>query len=937
MQRRKEASIQDVIDRIEKKVRNPDLANELVNKVKRYSISHNPADDLSSQEVRMIYGPDDCGDDFDLTNGKELDIGWTNHARYRSELRDVDPSAVNDEIREYAEKNLLRRFRQKINLIKNGIGKVVVDIDTTMNPERAGVITVIASNDWQKYLSYAPETVAGCQYYGLDIPVGVEPPAEGDAFELEGKPVVVQTVTSPEQMAAGKGGPVANFMRRDGIAYRVNCLPAGHEWLRPRVAGESKCREILPPEPFDFKQPAEPPVVFLAGSIDMGSAEDWQKEIVESLADVPCVALNPRRKDWDKTWKQEMENPKFREQVEWELKGLEQCSLIALCLTKDSKAPISLLELGIHASDGKMIVHCPKGYWRKGNVDIVCTKYGVPVLESFEDFKREVHRKMSEQKVKADSFPKAARVASDRVEKRIIAKEFIMSMHASEEMKAYEGQRLHEVFHSFGNFRHTAEREHPALFIQMGYHSPEEAWGDNPVILSTPRGWKKVSASEGRMASLSRHCAIYKAVNGKWYMDLAEREHGEEEDSTTYGPFDSSENAESYLENFSNPGSTWIDRNSNPVPTVSPNGRPVQKPQSHRGRGWYGSESRTAAVISKGSVCMVDMAGVAKIGGKFFMPNQMKILKDIVRQGGGKVIVEDVKTYGAKGDMKNVEVAFVTASDNPVSRMVGGVEVPTSILRVVGRSASRIVHLEPKDMHDAPAENCSECGKPTRYWMDEHIPLCPDCAKNDKQVPFRKILRDGRFRFNGVEWIKAHPGFGQRVDSIGEGRGEVVFKPDTLVTPIGRRYNASDDSDPMAAEKMSSLFLKLHSWATRKATSLSPGAPVATQILDGLNAVEKALKGKERLTGREAVEELAKAAKDHFTMAAPPFPELMRKYGQRVIRDLAGRYLDASEETHTFGSPLRNRRDYGQMASESIRVRMISDRIATEAKEFLGK
>jgi len=43
-----------------------------------------------------------------------------------------------------------------------------------------------------------------------------------------------------------------------------------------KASKTGKCREILPPEPFDFKQPAETPVVFLAGAIDQGKAEDWQ-------------------------------------------------------------------------------------------------------------------------------------------------------------------------------------------------------------------------------------------------------------------------------------------------------------------------------------------------------------------------------------------------------------------------------------------------------------------------------------------------------------------------------------------------------------------------------------------------------------------------------------------------------------------------------------
>ena len=43
----------------------------------------------------------------------------------------------------------------------------------------------------------------------------------------------------------------------------------------------------------------------------------------------------------------------------------------------NTKSPISLLELGLFAKSGKLIVYCPEGFWRKGNVDVVCKRYEV--------------------------------------------------------------------------------------------------------------------------------------------------------------------------------------------------------------------------------------------------------------------------------------------------------------------------------------------------------------------------------------------------------------------------------------------------------------------------------------------------------------------------------------------------------------------------------
>ena len=74
------------------------------------------------------------------------------------------------------------------------------------------------------------------------------------------------------------------------------------------------------------------------------------------------VIFNPRRDDWDSSWSQNKINPKFREQVEWELAALEKTNLIAMYFEPDTKSPVSLLELGLFARSGKMIVCCPEGF-----------------------------------------------------------------------------------------------------------------------------------------------------------------------------------------------------------------------------------------------------------------------------------------------------------------------------------------------------------------------------------------------------------------------------------------------------------------------------------------------------------------------------------------------------------------------------------------------
>lgn len=129
-----------------------------------------------------------------------------------------------------------------------------------------------------------------------------------------------------------------------------------------------------PPERFN---PDGRYTVFLAGSIEMGKAIDWQTDFCIRFKDYDINILNPRRNNWDSSWIQSIENPEFREQVQWELRCLSMSDLILMYLQPGTLSPISMLELGLYANSGKMIVCCPDGFFRKGNIDIVCEDHKI--------------------------------------------------------------------------------------------------------------------------------------------------------------------------------------------------------------------------------------------------------------------------------------------------------------------------------------------------------------------------------------------------------------------------------------------------------------------------------------------------------------------------------------------------------------------------------
>jgi hypothetical protein len=139
--------------------------------------------------------------------------------------------------------------------------------------------------------------------------------------------------------------------------------------------------EIKPPSPVPE---TKDPKIFLAGSIEMNTAEKWQEKVARFFNSKKVLLMNPRRDHWDNSWTQSMAHPQFREQVEWELDALEKSDYILMYFDPATKSPVTLLELGIYAKSKKIFVCCPEGFWRKGNVDIVCERYGIPRFESLD-------------------------------------------------------------------------------------------------------------------------------------------------------------------------------------------------------------------------------------------------------------------------------------------------------------------------------------------------------------------------------------------------------------------------------------------------------------------------------------------------------------------------------------------------------------------------
>jgi hypothetical protein len=144
------------------------------------------------------------------------------------------------------------------------------------------------------------------------------------------------------------------------------------------------------PENFGDRPPVS---IFLAGSIENGTAEDWQtalsKLIDHYFPDESVMILNPRRKNWNP----DADQKELETQIVWEQERIKQANVVCFYFDPKTKSPISLLELGQclgrDCPEGRLtsvVVYCPEDFFRFTNVDVTCAGYGINVHKSYEPF-----------------------------------------------------------------------------------------------------------------------------------------------------------------------------------------------------------------------------------------------------------------------------------------------------------------------------------------------------------------------------------------------------------------------------------------------------------------------------------------------------------------------------------------------------------------------
>ncbi|KAF6823019.1 hypothetical protein CPLU01_11643 [Colletotrichum plurivorum] len=130
--------------------------------------------------------------------------------------------------------------------------------------------------------------------------------------------------------------------------------------------------------------------IFLAGT----TKSTWRDALTTSISYLPVTIFNPFRPDWDASWREDLSDARFRDQVGWELEMQERADVVVVYFEAGTEGHVSLLELGLCVRDGRALVACEEGYKKRGNVQAVCERFGVTMVGGFEELREELIRRL---------------------------------------------------------------------------------------------------------------------------------------------------------------------------------------------------------------------------------------------------------------------------------------------------------------------------------------------------------------------------------------------------------------------------------------------------------------------------------------------------------------------------------------------------------------
>lgn len=81
----------------------------------------------------------------------------------------------------------------------------------------------------------------------------------------------------------------------------------------------------------------------------------------------------------------------FNGQVNWEVDGIDEADVVFIFIDPATKSIVTFgefyyilgqLKAGVHRD---VIIVCPHGYWRRGNIEVMCNRFGLKLHETLEE------------------------------------------------------------------------------------------------------------------------------------------------------------------------------------------------------------------------------------------------------------------------------------------------------------------------------------------------------------------------------------------------------------------------------------------------------------------------------------------------------------------------------------------------------------------------
>jgi hypothetical protein len=105
--------------------------------------------------------------------------------------------------------------------------------------------------------------------------------------------------------------------------------------------------------------------------------------------------LDPTTQLWQSTWGDNLAEPGFKEQAEWEFNAFERSDIALFYFPAGVPCQLTLFKLGVAMKQpDKVLAYSPKFSFKKGFVDYYCEQLKLFSTESFTELLQEVYRRV---------------------------------------------------------------------------------------------------------------------------------------------------------------------------------------------------------------------------------------------------------------------------------------------------------------------------------------------------------------------------------------------------------------------------------------------------------------------------------------------------------------------------------------------------------------